>query len=176
LLAAVQKCYALGGAIDLVLVGAGTEILEDTLVDEPEWKRLVCRAFEALRLAGGSVKATGHVSAETLEAFFRDADVVVFPSLYEGYGLPVAEAVWRGLPVIASDLPPIREQLELFGCSERVRLVPLGDVDALSEALTDFANKRGPVRKSQKEMEPYFLGWTWQDAADTIVDKMKSVA
>jgi glycosyltransferase involved in cell wall biosynthesis len=105
----------------------------------------------------------------------QNADAVVFPTLYEGFGLPVAEAVLRGLPVIASDLPPIREQLTLFNCADRVRLVPPGDVVSLAQALTDFAAGLGPKRKSVEEMAPRFLHWTWSDAAETVVQKLRAM-
>jgi glycosyltransferase involved in cell wall biosynthesis len=50
----------------------------------------------------GSVRFPGHVSDEELIALYQMATCLVFPSLYEGFGLPVLEAMMAGCPVIAS--------------------------------------------------------------------------
>jgi glycosyltransferase involved in cell wall biosynthesis len=68
--------------------------------------------------AGGAAKAMseqrrlkhiGYVPDADLKALFRGASCFVFPSLYEGYGLPPVEAMALGCPVIASDIPSVRE-------------------------------------------------------------------
>ena len=51
----------------------------------------------------------GYVAPEQLAALYRGATLVAMPSLYEGFGLPVVEAFAAGAPVIASDLPVLRE-------------------------------------------------------------------
>ena len=51
----------------------------------------------------------GAVDQPTLEAWYRHADAVMLPSLEESGGLPVAEALARGVPVVASDIPAIAE-------------------------------------------------------------------
>jgi glycosyltransferase involved in cell wall biosynthesis len=55
------------------------------------------------------VRLLGFRSPEELEGFYRLAACVVVPSLYEGFGLPVLEAMARGTPVACSDIPPLRE-------------------------------------------------------------------
>ncbi len=45
---------------------------------------------------------TGALSPDELDALYRAADVFVYPSLYEGFGLPVVEAMARGVPTVAS--------------------------------------------------------------------------
>lgn len=174
LLKAAQQCANQGDKVELVLVGSGTQLLKQSDEQPPPWILKVRLALDSFIEAGGWVRTAGHVSEEELEALFCEADVVVFPSLYEGFGLPVAEAVQRGLPVIASDLPPIREQLELFDCHDRVSLVAPGDVEALACVLSDFAGGKAPSRKRPEEMELHFARWTWGHAAESILNSLCS--
>jgi glycosyltransferase involved in cell wall biosynthesis len=106
-------------AHDLVLVGpAGwlTGELETTLTQ--------------LRL-GGRVRLTGYVDDAELPVWYAAASAFVFPSLYEGFGLPVLEAMACGAPVITSDVSALPEV-----AGDAALLVnPLDDV-ALAEAIT----------------------------------------
>ena len=60
----------------------------------------------------GRVRFTGHVDDKALKSYFAHADAMVFPSLYEGFGLPPLEAMAAGCPVLVSDVGPMPE---LFG-------------------------------------------------------------
>jgi len=55
------------------------------------------------------VRFPGWIPASDLECLYRIASCVVFPSLYEGFGLPVLEAMARGVPVACSDRGSLRE-------------------------------------------------------------------
>ncbi|MDR2863844.1 MAG: glycosyltransferase [Puniceicoccales bacterium] len=74
-----------------------------------------------------------------LHALYGRTRAAVFPTLAEGFGLPVAEALWMGLPCLCSDLPVLREQADGGGCAT----APAGDAGAwsalLRRALTDDA-------------------------------------
>jgi glycosyltransferase involved in cell wall biosynthesis len=63
----------------------------------------------AERVAPGRVVFTGWVDSQTLEGLYRAATCFVFPSLAEGFGLPVLEAMRRGLPVACSDASSLPE-------------------------------------------------------------------
>jgi glycosyltransferase involved in cell wall biosynthesis len=52
---------------------------------------------------------TGAVSERDLDALFRAAAAFVYPSLYEGFGLPVIEAMVRGIPTVASNTSAVPE-------------------------------------------------------------------
>jgi len=58
---------------------------------------------------GARSRVLGHVSATELPALFQAADVLLFPSLEEGFGLPVLEAMAQGLPVVASSVSSLPE-------------------------------------------------------------------
>ena len=55
------------------------------------------------------VKVVGHVPAPTLSALYRDADVLFYPSLYEGFGFPILEAMAWGCPVVTSNRSSMAE-------------------------------------------------------------------
>ena len=63
-------------------------------------------------LAPGDVLITGFVSEQDLIALYRACDVFVFPSLYEGLGLPVLEAMACGAPALGGDNSSVRELIE----------------------------------------------------------------
>lgn len=60
-----------------------------------------------LRRRGADVR--GYVELDELASLYRDAAALVFPSRYEGFGLPVAEAMASGTPVVATDDAAVRE-------------------------------------------------------------------
>jgi glycosyltransferase involved in cell wall biosynthesis len=65
----------------------------------------------ALRSLAGSapIELTGYVSDERLDALMRGADVLVHPSVYEGFGLVILEAMARGTPVLAAHATALPE-------------------------------------------------------------------
>jgi glycosyltransferase involved in cell wall biosynthesis len=68
----------------------------------------LARRAEGMGLAG-RVRCLGHVERTQLAALFRGASVFIYPTLYEGFGLPVLEAMACGVPVVAGDIAAVRE-------------------------------------------------------------------
>ncbi|WP_448627749.1 MSMEG_0565 family glycosyltransferase [Geodermatophilus sp. URMC 64] len=81
---------------------------------------------------GRDVVEVGTVPDEDMPSWYRAADALAFPSVKEGFGLAVLEAMSAGLPVVTSDLPVFREYLVP---GRDALLAPVGDVDALAGAL-----------------------------------------
>jgi glycosyltransferase involved in cell wall biosynthesis len=79
-----------------------------------------------------------------VRAAYARCHLVVCPSLHESFGRVVAEAMANGIPVVASDLPPLRH---LLGDDEAGLLVPPGDVQAAAEAIRELA--RDPERRER---------------------------
>jgi glycosyltransferase involved in cell wall biosynthesis len=94
---------------------------------------------DALRAAAGGepLELPGYVDDATLDALMRGADAVVHPSLYEGFGLVVAEAMARGVPVAAARGTALPEA----GGDAGVYFDPL-DPDAIAAAVHDVLARR----------------------------------
>lgn len=72
----------------------------------------------------------GEVGDERLASLYAGASAFVFPSRYEGFGLPVLEAMSYGAPVVASDAPAVKE-----AAGDAALIFPAGDAAALASAL-----------------------------------------
>lgn len=84
------------------------------------------------RPSGERIRVIGHTTDADLVALLTGAKVLLYPSRYEGFGLPPLEAMACGTPAIASDIPALREST-----AGSARLVPGGDADGWAEALRD---------------------------------------
>jgi len=100
----------------------------------------------------------GAVEAEALPAHYDRADLFVLPSLFEGYGMVVAEALAHGLPVLASDTGAARELLAGGGglC------LPPGDVAAWHAALSSLLaepSRRARMRADALRVRARLPSW-----------------
>ncbi|MBI2835067.1 MAG: glycosyltransferase family 4 protein [Acidobacteria bacterium] len=91
-------------------VRRGGRVEELVLAGQLGWRyRSVLRLIEDERL-GGAVRLIGYVPDSELPALYNLARVLAFPSLYEGFGLPILEAMACGTPVITSNRGAMAEQ------------------------------------------------------------------
>ena len=112
---------------------------------------------------GDRVTIVGRVPEYELAAWYRRAQILVSPSLYEGFGLPAAEAMASGTAVIASDggaLP------ELVADGETGRVVAAGDPAALASAIAQLIDSPATCREMGMAAHQRVLEcFTWNNTA-----------
>ncbi|MBW1833760.1 MAG: glycosyltransferase family 4 protein, partial [Deltaproteobacteria bacterium] len=110
------------------------------------------------------VVMTGFVEDEDLPILYRAADLFIFPSLYEGFGLPILEAMACGTPVITSNISSMPEV-----AGDSALLVDPYDVDALAKAmhgiLTDKGLKESLVKKGLERVKQF----SWEKCAEETI-------
>ncbi len=126
------------------------EAFDELAADDPDIELVLCggaaQSEEAVRAhimrspAALRIHRVGRVPAPTLEALYRSAVAMVWPSTYEGFGLPPLEAMVRGCPVVASDIPALSEVV-----GDAALVVEPTDVAAWTDAMrivtTDAARR-----------------------------------
>ncbi len=118
------------------------------------------RRIEAAAAAGW-LRHFGYVSRDELLALYRGALAVALPSWYEGFGLPVVEAMWAGAPLALSDIAVFREV-----AADAALFAPPGDPAAwaatLDRLLTDPELRRDLAARGRARATAF----TWRRAAD----------
>jgi glycosyltransferase involved in cell wall biosynthesis len=124
---------------------------------------------ESLGMRPGAVVCTGYVSDEELIGILRQAEMMVFPSLYEGLGLPVLEAHGCGVPVVGSNTSSVAELvIPELSCDPRK---PESIAAAMGRLLSTPALRARSVEYGQKLLG--MLGWKPAAAAvmATLTDR-----
>ena len=116
------------------------------------------------------VRYLGHVDEPTLSALYENASVLAFPSLYEGFGLPLLEAMSRGVPAVvggAGALPELAEGAAITADPDDVNAIAA----ALERLLSDEALrlKLGQVGKRRAAT------FTWARAAEQTVEVLHRI-
>jgi glycosyltransferase involved in cell wall biosynthesis len=120
--------------------------------------------------APDAVVLLGSVSEARLQALYRDATALIYPSLYEGFGLPVLEAMAHGTPVIASHAASIPEVLGDAG----LLLDPL-DPAAWTEAVVKVVNDEPLRARMRAAGRARAATFTWERTARTTLDVYRAV-
>ncbi|SRR6266545_3427140 len=113
----------------------------------------------------------GFISDDLLPAVYSAADVLAYPSLYEGFGLPILEAMACGTPVVASRASCLPEVAE--GAAVMVDPDDVEDLaGALEQALTEPDLRARLIERGHERAAEY----TWQRAAERLLDVYRHVA
>jgi alpha-1,2-rhamnosyltransferase len=151
LLDAFERLWRDGSASSLVLIGRAGWLCETLLVRikrHPEWGR---------RLFWFS-----DVGDADLDAAYAQATALIFPSRVEGFGLPLVEALARGLPVIASDIEVFREI-----ANGHARFFSVDDAAALAACVRERETGDAPVGTP-------FVWPGWAESTSNLLDVLRS--
>jgi glycosyltransferase involved in cell wall biosynthesis len=118
------------------------------------------QALDLSGLPGGAVRPLGYQPTADLASLVAGAAVLAFPSLYEGFGLPPLEALACGTPVVAADVPALREVL-----GGHADLVPPGDAPALAAALAKALAGDGGGERERAARRAHAQAFTWERCA-----------
>jgi glycosyltransferase involved in cell wall biosynthesis len=117
------------------------------------------------------VRALGYVDDVTLAELYRACRLFAFPSRYEGFGLPVLEAMSYGAPVVATDgsaLPEAGGDAALY--------VPPENASALAEAILRVAADRAYAMELRERGRARAAAMTWEKTARATLDVMERAA
>lgn len=135
------------------------------VVGRPGWKYDDVLAEIARPALAGRVELRGYVGEDELPALYRGATAFVYPSLYEGFGLPVIEAMACGAPVLTSNVSALPELAE--GAAV---LVDPRDETALGEALRALATDAGLRERLRAAGLARAARYSWGATADRTVE------
>ncbi|HUP41606.1 MAG TPA: glycosyltransferase family 1 protein, partial [Thermoanaerobaculia bacterium] len=150
--------------------GAG-EVPPLVLCGQLGWKSEGLRRRVEEARAEGWLHHLGYVDEAALGALYRGARLFVFPSRYEGFGLPVLEALAAGVPVVASDLPVLRE---LAG--DAVLYAPPTDVEEWVRQVAAVLDDPELARRLAAAGRERAKGYTWERAAELHVQVFREAA
>jgi radical SAM superfamily enzyme YgiQ (UPF0313 family)/glycosyltransferase involved in cell wall biosynthesis len=135
------------------------------------WRaRGVAERVAALNL-GNAIRFLGYVPLDDLPAIYSASEAFVFPSLYEGFGLPVVEALACGTPVLVGKNPAL---LEVGG--DAVASVDPRDTAALGEALVSIACDSRRQRELASKGVARARAFSWQRAAHETLAVYRTAA
>jgi len=119
----------------------------------------------------GRVVRTGWVDDGELAGLVAGADVLAYPSRYEGFGFPPLQAMAVGTPVVATAVGSLPEML-----GDAALLVPPGEPDALADALAQALGSPDVADRLRRDGIRRAAALTWERCADGMVELYDAAA
>jgi glycosyltransferase involved in cell wall biosynthesis len=116
---------------------------------------------------GTPTKFMGYMTGQALSEAYASADIFVFPSALETFGLVVVEAMAAGLPVVASRVGGVRD---VVAEGRTGYTFDVGDIDALVEGARQIAVNRERIAQMGREARAFAETQTWPAMMDEVID------
>ena len=143
--------------LKLVIVGTEVENFSDMFVLDEAKKN-------------EKIIITGYITDEELSELYKNAKLLVFPSFYEGFGMPPLEAMYFGCPVIASNLTSLPEI-----CKDAAFYVNPYNIDDIASAMEKILNNKdlrnSLIAKGYKRQAEF----SWEKSAKHLMKAMKNI-
>lgn len=123
------------------------------------------------RLLGPAVELVGYVSTAELATEYRAADVFCFPSLFEGFGMPILEAMAAGTPVVISDTSSLREV-----AGDAALVCGARDAGAWREALLRLAVDQDLRHRLGRVGRQRVTAFSWRRTAEVVLEALRAAA
>ena len=159
LVEAMARLAASHPDLRLVLTGGAAQCEDD-----------LRRSITELGVSGSVVRA-GRVPGDDLVALYRGAAALVFPSRYEGFGLPILEAMRLGCPVVAANTTALPEVVGGAGI-----LVAPGDPDGWARAIAQIVDDHEVRRRLVAAGRERAAGFSWDHGATSLVAAWRRAA
>ena len=152
----VEACQGLTGA-KLYIVGKYNRVFSQQM---------------ALDTTPDHIQFLGRVSDEELVRLYNQAACFVFPSLYEGFGLPPLEAMACGCPVLVSDIPVLREV-----CGTAAQYFNPLDSNDILRTITQYLNDADVIKEKMRQQGfANVARFSWQQSAKNLIEKLKELS
>jgi glycosyltransferase involved in cell wall biosynthesis len=159
-LLAVFSHFGKGGGPQLIIAGASG------------WKTSsIYGEYQRLGLSEKEVKFLGYVPDEDMNRLYSGARLFLFPSVYEGFGIPSVEAMASGTPVIASNSSAMPEVIGNAG----ILLDPY-DVEGWKESITRVLSEKSLQEKLTADGVERSKHFSWKTAASQTLEVFEKLA
>jgi glycosyltransferase-like protein len=150
------------------LIGGGETLFDYRYYREEFFSELARLGFEE----GSDVKVLGNVPSEKMPLLYASADVFAFPSVKEGWGLVLLEAMSAGVPVVSSNIPPMTEFLRN---GENSILVDLMDYKGLARGILEILENPGLADRLKAGGGETARYYSWESAAEKHAELYGSI-
>src|SRR5712691_9115155 len=161
----------------LTLVRAFDQILRQTsrrpqlvVVGAEGWLMDELFAFIKESAFGDRLRLTGYLDDDHLRALYSSCTVFVYPSIYEGFGLPPLEAMACGAPVFASNIATFQETL-----GSAAQLVEPNDVEALAASIVEVLDDEDLRRELSRRGLEQAAKFSWERTAQLTLEVYREV-
>ena len=134
------------------------------------WKKDHLFGHSSFNLVRDHIVLTGRVSEAELVSLYRNCDAFVWPSLYEGFGLPVLEAMSLGAPVVTSNCSSLPEV-----AGDAAVLVDPYNVMEIANAIWMILDRRSFAEDLRKKGIKRAAEFSWKKTAEKVLNVLESV-